>query len=84
MLGRRSMSKKKGETSAKVDMSSKFWKTLLTVLAAFLTFAGPTYMVYVLRNVLEIDYFVSMASGIVLFIAGLVLIWYLIKKRIVS
>jgi len=78
------MTKRKGETSARVDLSSKFWKTLLTVLAAFLTFAGPTYMVYVLRNILEIDYFVSMASGIALFIAGLVLIWYLIKKKIIS
>ena len=84
MLERGSMAKKKGETSARLGLSSKFWKTLLTVLAAFLTFAGPIYMVYVLRNVLEIDYFVSMFSGIVLFIAGLVLIWLLIKKKIIS
>ena len=78
------MAKKKGETSARLDLSSKFWKTLLTVLAAFLTFAGPTYMVYVLMNMLKIDYFVSMTSGIVLFVAGLVLIWYLIRKKIIS
>jgi len=78
------MAKKKGETSARLDLSSKLWKTLLTVLAAFLTFAGPTYMVYVLMNILKIDYFFSMISGIVLFIAGLVLIWYLIKKKIIS
>jgi len=78
------MTKKKGETSARLDLSSKFWKTLLTVLAAFLTFAGPTYMVYALRTILKIDYFVSMISGIVLFVAGLVLVWFLIKKKIVS
>jgi cytochrome c oxidase assembly factor CtaG len=84
VLGRESMAKKKGETSARLDLGSKFWKTLLTVLAAFLTFAGPTYMVYVLMNILKIDYFVSMISGIVLFIAGLVLVWFLIKKKIVS
>ena len=78
------MAKKKGETSDRLDLSSKFWKTLLTVLAAFLTFAGPTYMVYVLMNILKIYYFVSMISGIVLFIAGLVLVWFLIKKKIIS
>ncbi len=78
------MTKKRRETSARLNLGSKFWKTFLTVLAAFLTFAGPTYMVYVLRNILEIDYFVSIASGIVLFVAGLVLIWYLIRKKIIS
>ena len=84
MLGREIMAKKKAETSARLDLSSKFWKTLLTVLAAFLTFAGPTYVVYMLMNILKIGYFVSMISGIVLFIAGLVLIWFLIKKKIIS
>lgn len=78
------MTKKKAETSARLNLSSKFWKTLLTVLAAFLTFAGPTYMVYVLMKILKIDYFVSMTSGIVLFVAGLVLIWYLIRNKIIS
>jgi len=84
VLGREIMAKKKAETPARLDLSSKFWKTLLTVLAAFLTFAGPTYMVYVLMEILKIDYFVSMTSGIVLFVAGLVLIWYLIRKKIIS
>jgi len=82
------MSDKKGKSkskiSARLDLSSKFWKTLLTVLAAFLTFAGPTYIVYVFINILKIDYFISMSSGIILFIAGLVLIWYLIKNKIIS
>lgn len=70
--------------SVRLDFSSKFWKTLLTVLSAFLTFAGPTYVVYVLVRVGQINYFVSMTSGIVLFLAGLVLIWYLIKNETIS
>lgn len=82
------MSDKKGKSkskmSARLDLSSKFWKTFLTVLAAFLTFVGPTYMVYAFINILKIDYFISMSSGIILFIAGLVLIWYLIKNKIIS
>lgn len=88
MLERGSMTEKKRESkrkiSARLDLSSKFWKTSLTVLAAFLTFAGPTYVVYVLINILKIDYFLSMISGIVLFMIGLVLIWYLIKNKIIS
>lgn len=65
-----------------LNLDSKFWKTFMIVLAAFLTFAGPTYVIYALVNILKIDYFASMASGIILFLVGLVLIWYLMKKKI--
>jgi uncharacterized membrane protein YhaH (DUF805 family) len=65
------------------DLSSKFWRTLLLVLAAFLTFAGP-YVVYVLNIVLEINYAVSMVSGFAFFVAGLVLIWCLVKRGTIS
>ncbi|MGQ9507173.1 MAG: hypothetical protein ACUVTB_04860 [Candidatus Bathycorpusculaceae bacterium] len=67
----------------KFDLSSKFWRTLLLVLAALLTFGGP-YAVYVLNIVLEIDFALSMISGFAIFVIGLVLIWYLIKKGVVS
>ncbi|MEM3641266.1 MAG: hypothetical protein QXH37_05035 [Candidatus Bathyarchaeia archaeon] len=77
--------KKKGSGgNLKLDLSSKFWKTLLTILAALLTFAGPTYGVLVLFNVLEINYAVSIVVGFILFIAGLTLLWYLIEKKIIS
>ena len=74
--------KSKSRTSSRFD--SRFWKTFLVVLAAFLTFAGPTYIVYVGINILEIDYAISMISGFILFIVGLVLIWYLIKNKVIS
>jgi len=76
--------KNKEKIFGKLDLSSRLWKTFLVVLATFLTFAGPTYIVYVLLNILEIDYAVSMLSGFVLLIAGLALIWYLIKKKVIS
>ena len=76
--------KNKGKISARLNLSSKFWKTFLTVLAAFLTFAGPTYIPYVLIKILEIDYVISMISGIALLMTGLVLIWYLIRNKIIS
>jgi len=75
--------KNKSRASARFDLSSRFWKTFLVIFAAFLTFAGP-YMVYVLQNVLEMDYAVSMVSGFVLILAGLVLLWYLIKNKVIS
>jgi hypothetical protein len=76
--------KGKGRVSVRLDLSSRFWKTFLIVLAAVLTFAGPTYVVYALVNILKINYAVSMISGFALFIAGLVLVWYLIKSKVIS
>lgn len=77
-------SKSKGRVSVKLDLNSKFWRAFLVVLAAFLTFAGPTYIVYVLQNLLKIEYALSMLSGFTLLIVGLILIWYLIKNKIIS
>jgi hypothetical protein len=76
--------KKVIKEARKFDLSSKFWRTLLLVLAAFLVFAGPTYVVYVLSIILEINYAISMVSGFALFIVGLALIWYLIRKGAIS
>jgi hypothetical protein len=77
--------KKQKSKSTRLDLNSKFWKTFLTVLAVFLTFAGPTYVVYgVFLKILKMGYAVSMASGFALFIVGLVLILYLIKGKVIS
>lgn len=76
--------KDSNKKSLKFDLMSKFWKISLALLAAFLTFAGPTYVVLVLLNVLEINYAVSMVTGFVLFVAGLTLMWFLIRKKIIS
>jgi hypothetical protein len=77
--------KKEKSKSSRLDLNSKFWKIFLVILAAFLTFAGPTYIVYVVfLKILNIDYAVSMAFGFALFIAGLLLIWYLIKRKVIS
>ncbi len=82
----RSMTEEKRESKGwrGINPSSKFWRTLLVILAAFLTFAGPTYLVYALANVLEINYAVSMISGLVLFMIGLGLTLYLIRNKVIS
>jgi len=76
--------KSESKTSLRLDSSSRFWKTFLVILAAFLTFVGPTYMVYLFLSILNLSYVFSMVSGLILFVAGLALIWYLIKRKIIS
>jgi len=76
--------KQESKTVEKIGSDSKLMKTFLVILAAFLTFAGPTFIVYALLNMLKMDYTISMASGFILFIVGLILIWYLIRKQTIS
>jgi pilus assembly protein TadC len=66
------------------DVNSKFLRVLLIIFAAFLIFAGPTYVSYVLFDVLNVNYVASVVSGIALFIAGLLLMLFLIRKKIVT
>jgi hypothetical protein len=65
-------------------MSSKFGKVFLTIVSVFLVFAGPTYIVYGLGIVLKVDLAASFAVGFVLFIVGLVMMRYLVQKKIIS
>ena len=65
-----------------LDLNSKFWRTFLTLIAVVLIFAGPTYVTYAL-NALNIAYLASVIVGIVLFAVGLVLLFYLIRKKVI-
>jgi hypothetical protein len=68
----------------KFDVSSKFWRVLLMIAAVFLIFAGPTYISYLLFNILNVNYVASIVSGFALFIVGLFLMWFLIRKKIIT
>lgn len=61
-------------------LESKFWRTIIVIIAGILVFGGA-YLAYLMINVLNIDYAVGMVSGLVLFIIGLILIIYLIRKK---
>jgi hypothetical protein len=65
-------------------LESKFWRVVTLIIAVLLIFIGPTYIPYLLANVLGIDYFASIGVGLVLFIVGLVLLIYLIRKKVVT
>ncbi len=66
------------------DLSSKFMRVFLVIVAVFLIFAGPTYVSYVLFDILNVNYVASVVSGFALFIVGLLLMWFLIRKKIIT
>lgn len=76
------MSNKTTETEI-TAMSSRM-KAALVILSAVLIFAAPTYLVYMLENALQLNYIVSVSLGFVLFIIGLALLYFLIKRRVIS
>lgn len=74
----------KQEEKSRITSDRRLLRTFLIILTVFLVFAGPTYVPYMLINVIEMDYIISMASGFCLFIIGLVLLIYLVRKKIIS
>jgi len=58
--------------------------TFMIILAVLLIFIGPTYMVYAFSNMMDLNYFLSIAGGFALFAVGLVLLLILIRKKVIS
>ena len=71
-----------GGSAGTFDLDSKFWRTFLLIAAALLIFAGPTYVPYAL-NLAGVNFVVSTVLGFTLLVVGLVLLWYLIRRRVV-
>jgi hypothetical protein len=71
------------ESAGMFDVNSKFMRTALLIVAVLLIFAGPTYFPYVLSNILNVDYVASIVVGIVLLVAGIGLLWFLIRKKVI-
>jgi len=65
-------------------IDSKFMKITLTIVSVFLIFVGPTYIPYLLSDIMHVDYIASIAVGAILFIVGLVLLVYLIRKKVIE
>jgi hypothetical protein len=50
-----------------------------------LIFVGPTYVPYVLANILKKNYYISsLGVGFVLFVAGMALMLFLIRKKLIT
>lgn len=65
-------------------VNSKFGKVVLTIVSVLLVFAGPTYVVYGLAEVIKLDLTASFVVGIILFIIGLFMMRYLVQKKIIT
>jgi NADH:ubiquinone oxidoreductase subunit K len=66
------------------SLDSKFMKVALMVAAVLLIFVGPTYIPYLLSDILKVDYVASIVVGALLFIVGLVMLVYLYRKKIIG
>jgi hypothetical protein len=71
------------ESAGMFDLNSKFMRTALVIVAVLLIFAGPTYVPYVMNGILKVDYVASVIVGIVLLVAGIGLLWFLIRKKVI-
>jgi hypothetical protein len=74
----------KNENLQVSGIDSKFMKIALTIVSAFLIFVGPTYIPYLMADSLKMDYVASVVVGAVLFIVGLGLLVFLIRKKVIE
>ncbi len=73
----------KNESTGIIDLNSKFWRTTLFIVSVLLIFAGPTYVPYAMSDIVHIDYLVSIVVGAALLVVGLILLLFLIRKKII-
>jgi hypothetical protein len=66
------------------SLDSKFMKVAMTIVSVFLIFVGSTYVPYLMSDVLKIDYAASVLVGAVLFVVGLVLLIFLVRKKVIE
>ncbi len=76
------LTKETAEAKAGIT-TSKYFKLLLVILAGLFTFGAP-YVVYLSNHLLKRGIFFSFAGGFLSFAIGLVLIWYLIRSKVIS
>jgi len=64
---------------SKQERRIRIWKAFLTLMAAFLIFAGPTYIVFLLTYEMGVSYAYSVTFGVILLILGLMIVFWLVK-----
>lgn len=61
---------------------SKLTKVLLTIVTMLLIFAGPTYVTWILTDL--VGSVGAIVIGFALFVVGIVMLVYLIRKKIIT
>jgi len=59
---------------------ARCFKVLITLASVFLMFGGPTYLIYVL-NAVEVPYSFAAFTGLVSFVAGIVIFLRFVSKE---
>lgn len=72
------------ETQPTAAAPSKLVKVLLILIAAVLIFIGPTYGTYAFMRVLNLSYAIATTTGIILLIIGIIMMWLLLKRKIIT
>jgi hypothetical protein len=72
------------ETEIEVSRESKFTPIMLTIMSVLLIFVGPTYIPYLVADVAHAGNVAADVIGFVLFIAGIGLLVYVLRKKIVT
>ena len=72
------------ETEIEVSGESKFTPIILTIMSVLLIFVGPTYIPYLVADVAHAGNVAADVIGFVLFIAGIGLLVYVLRKKIVT
>ena len=62
---------------------SKHWRLLLVILAGLFTFGAP-YVTFMASDFLKRGVFFSFTGGFVSLAIGLLLVWYLVKRKVIS
>jgi len=70
---------KEAEKKTFFKADSRIWRIIMFLLAALLTFAGPTYAMYVLVKV-GFSYPYVSVLGFALFFVGIIMFLYLFRK----
>jgi hypothetical protein len=76
------MSEDKPQTKTPIT-NSKYVKMILVLIMALLLFGGP-YGAYAVINVLHGSYLIATVGSFAMAIAGLMLMWYLIRNKIIA
>ncbi len=72
------------EKTSIFDMDSKFMRSALIILSVLLIFIGPTYIPYLMSDIAGINYYVSVTFGGVLLVVGVLLMFFLIRKKVIT
>jgi hypothetical protein len=65
-------------------LDSKFNRVFMILVTMLLLFAGPTYVPFLMVDIAGLGTIAGMAVGIVLFVLGLGLLVYLVRKKAIT